>query len=245
MGEPLVRNQILWRKQQRCPAPEQEKQFELQRFQEGYDLRDPEYEAWLRITHPIDARSEPRSDISGVSGSLISDACSARARSSSASAVGSKNSSSSSAVLREVLVLPQPKPATGKRKKAINNKAICITELDVLEELKAKEAEKLEAEELRKQKQAERASKKLEREEREKEKQLETRKGRKTEDSRRKNGERELWKGKAKEREVPKTQLRRKKEREPESGSDTSDEAVCPKCGLIYPDVGFVAMAVV
>lgn len=55
-------------------TPEQEKLFE-QRFQEGYDLRDPEYEAWLRITHPIDARSEPHSDISGVSQSQLSDMC--------------------------------------------------------------------------------------------------------------------------------------------------------------------------
>ena len=180
-------------------TPEQEKLFE-QRFQEGYDLKDPEYEAWLRITHPIDARSEPRS---GVSESDVIRACS-----SSASEQGSKSSSSSSAILREVLILPQPKQATGKRKKAINNKAICITDLDVLEELKVKEAEKLEVEELWKQNQAERAKKRLEREERKKEKQLEkeTKRLEREEkrkiqeyERRRKKGERELHKAKEKQ----------------------------------------------
>ena len=217
-------------------TPEQEKLFE-QRFQEGYDLKDPEYEAWLRITHPIDARSEPRSGVSE------SDVGSVRACSSSASEQGSKSSSSSSAILREVLILPQPKQATGKRKKAINNKAICITDLDVLEELKVKEAEKLEVEELRKQKQAERAKKRLEREERKKEKQLEkeTKRLEREEkwkiqeyERRRKKGERELHK--AKERQVLKRQLRRRDEIE--SDNNSSDEAVCPKCGLIYPDDG-------
>ena len=35
-------------------TPEQQQLYE-RRFQEGYDLRDQEYEAWLKITHPIDA----------------------------------------------------------------------------------------------------------------------------------------------------------------------------------------------
>ena len=33
---------------------EQQQLYE-RRFQEGYDLRHPEYEAWLKVTHPIDA----------------------------------------------------------------------------------------------------------------------------------------------------------------------------------------------
>ena len=27
-------------------------------YQEGYEVSDPEYEVWLKITHPIDTRSE-------------------------------------------------------------------------------------------------------------------------------------------------------------------------------------------
>lgn len=73
----------------------------------------------------------------------------------------------------------------------------------------------------------EKEKKRLEREEKRKIQELE---------QRRKKDERELRKGeKAKEREVPKRQLRKKKEREPEIDSDgSSDEAVCPMCGLTY-----------
>ena len=63
-------------------------------------------------------------------------------------------------------VLPQPKPTSKKRKKGLNSKAICITDTDVLDTLKAEEAAKLE-EELKKER------KKLEKEERKKNKMIE------------------------------------------------------------------------
>ena len=44
------------------------------------------------------------------------------------------------------MVLPQPKQTTRKRRKALNSKAICITDSEVLDELKAQEAAKLEGE---------------------------------------------------------------------------------------------------
>ena len=47
-------------------TPEQQRLYE-HRFQEGYNVHDPEYEAWLKITHPINARSEPSSDTSLMS----------------------------------------------------------------------------------------------------------------------------------------------------------------------------------
>jgi len=62
-----------------------------------------------------------------------------------------------------MLVLPQPKQTTKKRRKGLNSKAICITDSD---ELKVQEAAKLEEKE-------EKESKKLEREEKRKKKQME------------------------------------------------------------------------
>ena len=51
---------------------------------------------------------------------------------------------SSAGVLADVLVLPHPTAGTRKKRKpALNSKAVCITEDEVLEELKKKENEKL------------------------------------------------------------------------------------------------------
>ena len=49
-------------------------------------------------------------------------------------------------------MLPQPKERSWKRKKTVNSKAIYITDLEVLEELKAKEAAKLKEEEAKERK---------------------------------------------------------------------------------------------
>ena len=91
---------------------EQQQQYE-ERYQEGYDVPDPEYEVWLKITHPIDSRSAVCSSTSSGCKSV------------------SDPSSNSSDILKEVLVLPQPKPSSKKRKKAtLNSKAVCITETE-------------------------------------------------------------------------------------------------------------------
>jgi len=123
---------------------------------------DPKYEAWLKITHPIDAGSEPRSDPSFVSISSNSTS-SGKTCSPSSHPVEASSSSSTSDILCKMLVLPQPKQTTKKRRKGLNSKVICITDSD---ELKAQEAAKLEEKE-------EKESKKLEREEKRKKKQME------------------------------------------------------------------------
>ena len=130
--------------------PEKQRLYE-QRYAEGYDIHDLEYEAWLKITHPIDAKSESRSDASvkSTSSSLPYNVPSCV-----------HSSSGSSDILRAMLVLPQPKERSQKRKKAVNSKAICITDLEVLEELKVKEAAKLEEEEAKERKKIEREQKK-------------------------------------------------------------------------------------
>ena len=96
-------------------TPEKRRLYE-RRFQEGYDLQDPEYEAWLRITHTTDAGSEPHSDTSLVSRSPKSS-CSVKTCSTSSYSVEACSSSSSSDVLHEILVLNQSKQlgSEGKR----------------------------------------------------------------------------------------------------------------------------------
>jgi len=73
---------------------------------------------------------------------------------------------SSGDALSEILALPRLEPkTTSKRKPAMNAKAVCITDDTVLEVLKRKEAEKVEAEKEKEAKRIERERKKKIREE--------------------------------------------------------------------------------
>ena len=82
------------------------------RYEEKYDIPDPEYVAWLRLNHP-DAEVSP-SEASSLSS-------------------GKQGSVDSSKVLAEVLVLPEPRAP--KRRQREPARAKCITNDSVLEEL--------------------------------------------------------------------------------------------------------------
>ena len=165
-------------------TPEKERLFE-QRFTEGYNIKDPEYEVWLRIRHPVDVRSEPFSYLQsestpslGASAPQSTPSLGASAPESTPSlgACGKSTSSKASAsdVLSEILVLPQPKAPSKRKKKAINSmKAVCITDEEVLGEMKAEKAAKSEEQKLEKEKQLERERKKIEREAKKKKEKLE------------------------------------------------------------------------
>lgn len=111
------------------------------RFEEKYDLQDEEYSSWVRIYHPEKA-------------------------SPSLSVVSSGSTKSSLDVVKEILTLPKTKPSSQTRKgrKAVNTTAICITDEDVLEEMKRKKEEKEAAEEAKELRKIEREKKKEERE---------------------------------------------------------------------------------
>lgn len=68
-------------------------------------------------------------------------------------------------VVKEILTLPEPKPSSQTRKgrKAVNTTVICITDEDVLEEMKQKKEEKKAAEEEKELRKIEREKKKHER----------------------------------------------------------------------------------
>ena len=79
------------------------------------------------------------------------------------SSCSSKSKTSSADVLADVLILARPAArAKSKRKLALNSKAVCITEDEVLEELKMKEREKAEEEKEKEAKKLERIQKREE-----------------------------------------------------------------------------------
>ena len=129
------------------------------RYEEGYDLDDPSYTAWLKINHPTEVCSNTtKSSSSLVSGELLKE--------SRDSADSGKSKLSSGDALSEILALPRPELRTkSKRKPSLSTKAICVTDGTVLEGLKRKEVEKAEAEKEKEAKRNERERKKKIREE--------------------------------------------------------------------------------
>ncbi len=228
--------------------------------------------AWLKINHP---EAELSSAFSGSSSSSVisGDRSSKKAESSTSG----QSQPSSSDILSDILVLPRPVAKSKSRcKPPLNAKTVCITDDEVLEDLKSKEAEKAEAE-------REKEAKKLEKEQRKKEKEqkrLETerRKKEREEKQQQKRKEREereeRQQQKRKERERMRAQTAKRTSRkatqeretrkqgtvsqgrkddspicqafaemqlssaESSKSSEEEDDAVCPKCGLVYADIG-------
>ena len=117
-------------------SPEEETLYK-KRYEEGYDVNDPAYMAWLRINYPTSVTS-------------------ASTASSSSKCLSSKTSSSTS--IEDILVLPKPPAKSGgrKRKPALTQKAVCITDEGILDHLKQKEVDKQAAEEAKAQRKIER-----------------------------------------------------------------------------------------
>ena len=205
-------------------TPQQEVVYE-RRYQEGYDLPDSRYLAWLKVNHPEVAVSSP-SEITSTSGSC------------QRSAVSSVSSTAASCLdsLNELLVLPEPQVAKSKRKQkqSVNNKAACITDDEVLDSLKAREAEKLEAEETKKAKQLERIQK------REENKLKKERQRQEREEKKRERERRKQERGVNEAKEKRKQPVRKGRgvvqmfELLTVSDTESEDEAICPKCGAKY-----------
>ena len=183
------------------------------RYEEGYDLPDPDYKKWLDINHPCNDDSAS-SKITHASGFKHADA------------------ESSSDILSEVLKFPEPKPSIRKRR-GINSKAIHLTDGDFLNELKDKEEEK-------KTKEAEKQSKKEEREkrrvEREKRKAEYPRKREATAKKGKYHGKPRSCRGKASiEAKLKKLTIdQSSNDSSTDSESSAESDAQCPVCGLTY-----------
>ena len=190
---------------------EQMKLFE-KRFEEGYDLQDEEYSAWVRIYHPEKASPSP--------------------------VVSSGSTKSNLDVVKEILTLPKPRPSSQTRKgrKAVNATAICVTDDDILEEMKQKKEEKEAAEEEKELRKIERENKKEEREKKKQERAKE--KERKAKEKERKAKEKEQ---KAKGRCTRSTKHTDAAEAVgglslDEDDEDDEDDVACPSCGLDFKD---------
>ena len=112
---------------------QEEQKLYQKRYEEGYNISDPSYVAWLHPSIVLSAASSENS-------SLPSSA--------SCTNFSSEPRSNTSDVLSEILVLPKPKTASSRRqrRKGLNSKAVCITEDEVLQKLKAEKEEKIENE---------------------------------------------------------------------------------------------------
>ena len=137
-------------------TPEQEK-FYQKRYEEGFDLDDPKYSRWLKAKglHASDEKTSSES----AKGSSTTSVVSTCAPDSDCASLTVSSSVSTSDVLGDLLTLPQPKITKKKRKPGFNQKAMCITDDKVLQELEEKE-EKERKEKERIAKQIERVKKK-------------------------------------------------------------------------------------
>ncbi|XP_011403833.1 PREDICTED: stress response protein NST1-like [Amphimedon queenslandica] len=128
------------------------------RFQEGFDIPDPGYAAWLKINHPEIALST-----TGTSTTMSS-------KPNSASRVD-KQQVASSDVLHQVLVLPVPQQQKQRQREGVTTRRCCIT--DMLDELKENEKRRRDEKEMKLAKQLEkeenRRMKALEKEQKQKE----------------------------------------------------------------------------
>lgn len=201
-------------------TPEEEEKYK-QRYEEGYDLNDPAYTAWLKINHPASVSSNCRSSMT-----------------------------SSSASIEDILVLPKPSEKSSKRKRkpALTHKAVCITDEDILAQIKEKEAEKKAAEEAK-------ARRKMEREQKQEQRKIELEK-KKIESEKRKEQLKRKKEKKSKGRS--KSKGRKRKDQTDGSSSEqeelvndfdnlslsssTEEECVCPICGLLFEvsDIGWI-----
>lgn len=224
----------------------------LKRYEEGYDLDDPGFVAWMKINHP-------EKSVSVISAPSVSTGASSSDKASPSSSTlapppngTAPSSSGASSILDELLVLPHPEAPKKRKKPAINSKAVCITDSEVLQELKEKEKKKLEEKELMIAKKRENEEKKREREEKKQMRQKAIEERKRERDEIRKLKEREKEE-KARVRAEKKRQKKGKGKGKDDFEETTdrdyvetvfskmsleddelSDDAVCPKCGLAY-----------
>ena len=225
-------------------SPEKETLF-AKRFEEQYDVfDDPEYVAWLKINHPEFNVSGTLSDISsnstGKSGSH-------------GAAKSNSDVAGKSDVLSDILVFPKPKERPQRKgRKAVNHKAICITEEEVLEQFKNEQKEKMGKEAKKAENKVKRERNRIEREEKKRRKderartKKESRKNRgqeegeesDCEEKKRRKGERARTKKESRKNKCQAEQESEESDCEQGLGSSVSDEeAICPSCGISSMEV--------
>ena len=194
------------------PSSEQDSLYR-KRYEEGYDLYDDDYLAWIRDNNlrlPTTDSSEVNTAHTG-SNSQVSSVCSTHCGGSTASS------------LSEILAIPKPLASKKKRRQAVNAKATCITDAEVLEELKhQKEEKEARAEEKR--------IRKLEREKKKRGKKPSKRQAKANGDEK---VEARVTRSRSANVEMLEDIISNLDINETEESGDES-EAECPGCGLVY-----------
>ena len=140
----------------------------VKRYQEGYDLPDPQYELWRKENHPGSDTDSLKTHVSHSSNDGKA-----------------KTHCTSSSDLSDILKYPERKPTSKARKPGINSScAVCLSDSPVVQQLKQKEEQKkrVQEEKLRKKEECEKRreqmkSKQLkQKEKRKRRKQCETKK---------------------------------------------------------------------
>ena len=197
------------------------------RYEEGYDVYDAKYIDWLRLNHPESIPPDVATSISNPP-SITTCKCTCIHSCShlyiimfinisgiSEESGATNGESATSSDLSEILALPKRAQHQRKRQ-AVNAKAKCITDDDMLSELKAKEEEKI--------------AKITEKEKRKVDRQ------RKKEETRKKKEAREAKKLRNKRGLKPSNATALTKQLESLAISSSESEAECPDCGLVYGD---------
>ena len=127
--------------------------------------------------------------------------------------------------------MPEPK-RTGTRRGGVNARAICISEPHVLEEMKLEKRKKAD-EQMKLEKKAEWERKKLERGEMRKEKE-QRRKKKQLEKQEQQRGK--AKKGRNKKQEERDLESKINALKLDEASDRTDDNAICPKCGVLFVD---------
>ncbi len=200
---------------------EEEQELHQKRFQEGFDIAEPSYVAWLKIYHPNKVSSAPNSSEGSSLPSIATTTVT----------IGSEHDESStttSDVLSDILVLPKPKEGgnSRRRKKALNSKAVCITDDDILESLRAQEEEKLQNEKMKETKRLERIEKKKVKdlEKIEKKQQNDQRRQQREEEKRQKEEEKRRKEEERRRKEEEKEEEKRQKEIEKKRKEEEKEE---------------------
>ena len=104
-------------------SPEKEKCF-ARRFEEGYDIQDTEYIAWIKINHPERCLSNVSSSSMPAASTNSSGTCTTNSKSPDSEAKASCND------LSDILSLPKPKETSGRRRKTgINKKKLFVSQM--------------------------------------------------------------------------------------------------------------------
>ena len=213
-------------------TPEQHKLYQT-RYNEGFDLPDPDYKVWLAIYHPKTPSS--------AAGSLITHA--------SGDSLELATLDANSDALSEVLSLPEPTARTKrKRKPGLNNKAITLTDDDVLFSIEKKKADKIQKQKEKEARKIEREQKKKEREEVKelKRRELEAKREARAEQRKEKTAQQMVKEGRSSKMETTEAGDCLSMEKDVASDlssalakcllsdSDSESDAECPVCGLTF-----------